>query len=114
MRALLILAAYLCCYRANADCNTNANNKGENLDMDVVYTYVNGNDKQFLIEKAEHEKDGDQTDQTNKATRTSDAINTRRFTDHDELRMSIRSVLANMSTLYSIASHCRKRMIQRT
>lgn len=78
-------------------CQKKAVDEGEDLHMDVVYTYVNGNDPGFLKEKKSHEHaKKDKTDKKNKATRTSDAINTRRFTDHDELRMSIRSVLKNM------------------
>lgn len=102
MRALLIVASFVCFWQSYAKnggeyCNKKAVNEGKDLNMDVVYTYVNGNDEHFLKEKKEHEKgEADKTDRTNKKTRTSDAINTRRFTDHDELRISIRSVLKNM------------------
>lgn len=109
MRALIILAACLGCWIAHAKdycsrrginedhCCRRAVNEGQNVDMDVVYTYVNGNDKEFVREKTKHEHpEVDATDQKNSATRTSDAVNTRRFTDHDELRMSIRSVIKHM------------------
>ena len=113
MRFVLFVAACLSYWQVDAGhCNKEAINDGNNPSLDVVYTYVNGNDEEFLKDKASHEAGADDaTDQKNKATRTSDAINTRRFTDHDELRMSIRSVFENMSTLHDVRApqqrlHC--------
>ena len=100
---LLFVTACLSCWRVNAasHCDEKPINDGDNPSLDVVYTYVNGNDEQFLKEKASHEAGvKDATDQKNKVTRTSDAINSRRFIDHDELRMSIRSVFKNMRKLH--------------
>ena len=100
---VVFVAICLSCWRVNArkHCNGEAINDGDYPSLDVVYTYVNGNDEQFLKEKASHEAgENNAADQKNKATRTSDAANARRFVDHDELRMSIRSVLKNMSTFH--------------
>ena len=105
LRTIFLVAACLSCWQVGAGqhCNTEAVNDGDNPSLDVIYTYVNGNDEQFLKDKASHEDgDDDATDQKNKATRTSDAINSRRFTDHDELRMSIRSVFKNMRTFHNV------------